>query len=236
MKYILLITSFILVAQSAYAQKTEYSAHLTSGGLAYRGVSAVATTSIDLSGVAAGYGPRTGNVYGKRLGLSYGAGAQVQRITRKNSLLGVQAGYEVLRSRVNITHVDLHKIDEYSAQGRANLATHFVNIHPYYGHRFRVKGVELDVTAGPEVGLMRKSREHSQAIYDNGSRVTTDVEQGVRPKADVRARVNVTAYYQRVGLSVGYAHGVTNYRKGYLGGTNDLFTQVFRAGLAYRFM
>jgi hypothetical protein len=236
MKYYALLTCSLLVTSVSYGQKTEYSAHLTSGGLAYRGASAAATSSIYVSDIA-GYNPRTTNIYGKRLGFSYGLAGQVQRVTHGGSLWGVQAGYEMLRSQVKITQVFREFNADPIAEGHTNLNHQFINTHVFFGHRFALSATELDFTGGPEVGFLRGMHEKGVATFDNNqAEVKTDVKYEGRRKADVRARVNLTAYYQRLGLSLSYAQGLTNYRRNYVGGFNELYTQVFRAGLVYRFM
>jgi hypothetical protein len=236
MKYALLVAGSFLAAHTAMAQKTECSAQLVLGGMAYRGASAAATTSIEIPDVL-GFEPSTLNAYGKGLGFSYGLAGQVQHLTKGGSLFGAQAGYEMLRSRVKIQYVFSESSADPNAEGHTHLNHQFINTHVFFGHRFAVSGMDLDLTGGPEVGFLQKVREKGQATYNNKqAEIKTDVARYVSTKADVRARLNLTGYYHRVGLSLSYAHGLTNYRKGYLGGTNDLSTQVFRAGLVYRFI
>ncbi|SNC74670.1 hypothetical protein SAMN06265337_2487 [Hymenobacter gelipurpurascens] len=234
MKYVLLLAGSFLAVHAATAQKTEYSAHLVSGGMAYRGASAAATTSIDIPDIV-GYKPSTLNAYGKRLGFSYGLAGQVQRLTKGGSLWGAQAGYEMLRSRVNIQYVFSESSADPKAEGHTNLNHQFITTHVFFGHRFAVSGLGLDLTGGPEVGFLQKVHEKGRATYNNDqAEITVDRARNVNTKADVRARLNLTAYYHRVGLALSYAHGLTNYRQHYLGGTNELYTQVLRAGLVYR--
>ncbi|HEX8428247.1 outer membrane beta-barrel protein [Hymenobacter sp.] len=229
MKYATLIAFSILVAHTSYGQKTEYSAHLSSGGAAYRGASAKSTSSINLSDTnIADY---TNNPYGKRLGFSYGVAGQVQRVTRKNSLLGVQAGYEVLRSRVSIASVSARGFNVQTT-GHTSLTNQFINIHPFFGHRFALATVDIDLTAGPELGLLRRSHEEGKATAQ-GQTYITDLDRS-HPDTDVRVRLNLTTYYKHIGLSLGYSRGLTDYYGGYVGGTNEVYSQVFRLGLAYR--
>lgn len=233
MKTTTLIVFGIIVAHASYGQKTEYSAHLTSGGAAFRGASAESESFLNVSSLdASSY---TNNPYGKRPGFSYGLAGQAQRITRKRNLWGAQAGYEVLQSRVKIIGVFERGDAGTPATGHTTLTNQFINVHPFFGHRFALKAVDLDVTAGPEVGFLQDSQEKAEVKVNGGEfGYTHDRYQSV--EADVRARVNVAAYYHRLGLTAGYSRGFSNYRQNYVGGgTNELYTQVFRLGAAYRF-
>jgi hypothetical protein len=165
--------------------------------------------------------------------LSYGLAGQVQRIGKKAGIWGVQAGYEVLRSRVQVTNFFGRGSDVgVSVDGHTALANHFVNLHPYLGNRFSFKAFNLDLSAGPEVGWLHRSHEKGEA-EGSGISAQTDLNRS-HPDVDVRARVNLAASYKRTSLLVGYSYGLTSYRKNFDGGSNDLYLQVFRLGLAYR--
>jgi hypothetical protein len=232
MKKSVLLGLGLLAATLSHAQSTEFSAHLTSGLAAFRGSSAQSMSVIYASPYGRAY---TANPYGKRPGLAYGLAGQVQRVTAHNTVLGVQAGYEVLQSRVEISNVFDRSDAGTPATGHTTLANGFINAHPYAGHRFSLRALNLDLTAGPEVGFLRRSHEKGEATVDRGTTYTTDLDRHQSIKTDVRARLNLTAYYKHAGLSLGYSAGLANYRRGYVGGTNELYSQAFRIGLVYRF-
>ncbi|SHI54911.1 Outer membrane protein beta-barrel domain-containing protein [Hymenobacter daecheongensis DSM 21074] len=231
------LTLFILAALAAHlshGQQTEFSAHLTSGLAAFRGPAAAADAFIVGTQWNSGR-YYTDNPYGRQPGISYGGAGQVQRIGPKKGVLGVQAGYEVLRSRVRISNVFEGGTDAgISVKGHTALANQLINLHPFFGHRFALKALDLDLTAGPEVGWLLSSHEKGRATTTGGRTYTTHTARYRPIDVDVRARLNLTAYYRRTGLSLGYSAGLSDYRRGYVGGTNGLFSQVFRVGLAYR--
>ncbi|MCB2378290.1 hypothetical protein LGH70_11890 [Hymenobacter sp. BT635] len=232
MKKITLFFLSALAAHLSYGQKTEVSVHLTSGAAAFRGASAASNATL-VQPPAAGVRPYTSNAYGRRPAFSYGVAGQVQRVTADNTLLGVQAGYEVLRSRVQITSVLDRNGTDIKADGHTTLANYGLNAHPFFGHRFDLGDIALDLTAGPEMGLVLRSYEQGSAVSGKGVSYSADQDLS-RPTVDARGRLNLTAYYKQVGLSLGYSRGFTDYRGSQEGGMNGVYSQVFRAGLALR--
>lgn len=229
MKPVLLAAVVLFAVQLSYGQKTEYSVHLNSGGYAYLGRGTVSTISINIPDVYPA--PENGSgPYGKRLGLSYGAAAQIQRTTPKQSLFGVQAGYEVLRNQVGVDKITGFRFVE-PASGYIRLTNKTINLHPYFGRRLSHKTVDLDLTAGPEFGLILSTREQ-QKITLLGETTRTDNTRA-DSYIDLRARINLTAYYKRVGLSTGYSVGLTNYNDD-ADGDYEVYSQFVRLGLAYR--
>lgn len=233
MRKITLFILLVLTAHLSYGQQTEFSIHLNSGFGAYRGDAAVSESSINEAPF--GGEPRTGNPNGSKPGLSYGLAGQLQRVGKKESIWGVQGGYEILRSRVRINYFIPVAINIlYPVEGSTTLANHFVNLHPYFGHRFNLRAFNLDLMAGPEVGWLHRSHEKGKAEGNiNNASIRTDLNRS-HPDVDVRARVNLAASYKRTSLLLGYSYGLTSYRKNYDGGSNDLYLQAFRLGLAYR--
>ena len=232
MKSAILVACALLAAHVSYGQKMEYSAHFNSGGSAYRGPSARSSSILFISDVA-GEGPfYNDGSYTSRLGFSYGLAAQVQRITQKQDLFGVQAGYEVLRNRQNITEINGFRFQT-SASGHITLTNQYVNAHPFFGHRFALKTIALDLTAGPEVGLLCRSHLVENITTESGYTYSGKFDSN-QPKLDVRARLNLAAYYKHIGLTLGYSRGLTNYYGDYAGGRSEAYSQLFRVGLAYR--
>lgn len=230
MKHVTLITSFVLLtAYVSYGQKTEYSAHLNSGGFAYRGASVGAGSTLPISDTG---GSLFDGSYSNRLGFSYGLAVEIQRITSKHSLFGVQAGYEVLRNQAVIKEVVGFRFRE-SASGYIKVNNQVVNVHPFFGHRFTSKTIALDLAAGPEVGLLCRSHLVADIITTNGNTYAGELDRDY-PKLDVRARLNLAAYYKHIGLTLGYSRGLTNYYNSSAYGSREVYSQIFRAGLAYR--
>jgi hypothetical protein len=239
MKLFTLLLFSLLTARLGYGQSTEYSLHLNSGFAAYRGSAAAGGGSVivvpdpfDEFLISDREEPYTENPYGTTLGLSYGLAAQVQRVTAKGSVWGLQSGYEVLRSRTRIHNVfDQHDFG-INSTGYTSLINHGITAHPFFGHRFAVKSTNLDLTAGPEVSFLQSSHEKGYAKTDRRT-YSTSLDHA-HPDLDVRARVNLTTYYKHMGLALGYSRGLTNHRKEQAGVRGEAYLQVFRLGLLYR--
>ncbi|GAA3998810.1 hypothetical protein GCM10022408_07150 [Hymenobacter fastidiosus] len=174
MKNIPLLTLSLLAAHLGYGQQTEFSGHLTSGLAAFRGTGSTATSIIVAPPPSARSSAYTINPYVRQPGLSYGAATQVQRVGTRRSLFGVQAGYEALRSRVQIANVFTDSDAGISTAGHIRFAHYFINVHPFLGRRFAVKALAVDLTAGPELGILLRNREAGEAKTGQGVTYTAD--------------------------------------------------------------
>lgn len=105
MKTLRLLLLCLVSATFAYGQKVEVAGQLNTGLARFIGESAGKTTTILYSKNPEGTDSYTNSPYGNIFALSYGASVQLQRVTRNNLLLGVQAGAESLRNRINIDGV-----------------------------------------------------------------------------------------------------------------------------------
>ncbi|OWP63209.1 hypothetical protein CDA63_10150 [Hymenobacter amundsenii] len=234
MKHLLLL-ALGLGAATAQAQSTEFTLHATSGYFGYRGALAEGPALIiGNDGTTGGVGFTT-LPYGKRFTLSYGGAGQVQRATAHHLVLGAHLGYEWLRSRVQVAALSTSSFSSriIPASGQTTFTGRFVNTHVFVGHRFGAGSFHLDATLGPELGVRLSEREKGEAS-GGGFTVRTNNRISDDTKLDLRARANLTAYYQRLGLSVCYSYGLLDYERNYDGGTGDLYSQMLRVGLAYR--
>jgi hypothetical protein len=96
-----LLTVFVLLFWTAiFGQKTELRISLNSGLFSFSGQSAEKMTAINYSNSTnSGY---TNNPYGSKTGLCYGLSANLKTISKQNIVLGLDVGYETLRSNVAI--------------------------------------------------------------------------------------------------------------------------------------
>lgn len=242
MKTLKLLLLFMTCTTLSFGQKLEFAGQLNSGLAKYGGESAARATAILHNITSEGTYSYTNHPYGSRFAPSpsFGASVQLQRVTRRNLLLGVQAGAESLRSSIQVQGVYVTESSwnsvssEYkSANGKTVIRNDFLNLHPYLGYRINTGAVDVDLSIGPEIGVGLKSREKGEATAEDGSEYTTNREIN-DPEADIRGRVGVILYHNHFGLSVSYAHGVTNYMRGYDGGNSVLYSRVLRLGLLYR--
>lgn len=234
-KAFLILLPFLLVSPAASGQRTELSLHVNSGVSAFVSNAPNDQTAL----VQYDWAYRTDyfadNPYGGKFALSYGLGAQAARVTRGGILFGLQAGYEVLRSRISIRDYFAPRAGWVRpAAGTVSLEHHFVNAHPFAGYRVLDKAFTLDVTAGPEAALYLSGRETGKATLDGGQAVTIDRRRR-DIRVDGRARVGITASYRRVGLSAAYSRGLVNYTGNLDGADRETFSRFIRLGASYRF-
>ena len=117
--------------------------------------------------------------------------------------------------------------------GQTILSNHFVNASPYLGYRIDSKTVEFDLTAGLEVSYLLGVRERGKAV-SNGAIYRTSQARDTGINFDVRPKLQLSATHKKVGLYVGYAHGLPNYLPGYDGGNLEARSRLIRFGIVYK--
>ncbi|WP_026462068.1 outer membrane beta-barrel protein [Adhaeribacter aquaticus] len=223
---------FLVSSGTLLGQKTEVSLQGTTTFSAFGGANATRTSGMLVSGD--GSDNYTNDPYGKYVGVGYGAAIQLQRVTQGRTILGLQTGYEVLRSRVKITSVyNIRPEPTPIKSGETVLRNDFININPYAGHRFTIRKIDLDLTGGLEIAFFQESREKGSVTTANGQTYYSDRER-FRPGSDIRGRLNLTGYYKHIGISLGYAHGIKNYTPMLEGATLNRYARVVRLGINYR--
>lgn len=234
MQRILLTIAALMTLTNVRGQSTEYRISLNSGLFSFTGKSASEVSGINA--VDASTPGSTNNVYGSKNGLCYGLSANIQRVTKRHFILGVDAGYEVLRSKVSITGVWLYG-NPYpygvSATGQTYLNNNFVNIFPFLGYRIMAKPITLDITAGLDLAHCFKSQEKGNATDSLGTKYKSSGEVKTI-KNDVRPRIQISTGYKKVGVYVGYSYGLTSYMNDYIGIPNESYPRLWRFGLTYQ--
>ena len=229
MHRLLAVLFWVIGLGVAQGQHSEFSVQAGSGLFSFRGSGALLQTGIPLMW------PGVMNPYGQHSGPSYGLTGQWQYVARSGLILGVQAGYESLTSRLAITGV-IGDFSNYPADGKAWLKNQYVLLQPFAGKRFGTERASLDVTAGVDLAYGLSSKD-SYSIQVNGADVfwaTYGTEHNM-PTVDVRPRVNLTGYYRSFGLNVGYSLGVLSYTPSSRSDATQVYSQYWRAGLNYRF-
>lgn len=231
-KFTFLLLTFFL-ATTVSAQNTEYSIHLNSGLFSFGGESATRSSFIIVSDVAT-IDNYTNNPYGKEKTFSYGLAGQIQRISNRNFILGLQAGYEVLRSQVQITRVSGEFLEPPEVRSGQTTFTHeFIHLYPHVGQQFSINPFTVDFTLGPEFGFNLSSRENGEATTESDFNVKTDTERN-DPGTDLRIRPALTVSYQNWGISAGYSFGLHNYSKDLIGGERKRYSRLIRVGVHYQ--
>ncbi|MGZ3756098.1 MAG: hypothetical protein ACXVAY_16750 [Mucilaginibacter sp.] len=249
MKKLLLTTFLILSGIYVYAQKVELSVVANTGLFNYTGPSTATnsfiTQSNDYNGNSANY---TNNPYGNRKAWSYEVALQAQYVARSGFIIGLQTGYDILRSKTEITGVypmyyytglgNFYFIQPVpvAATGQSYLQDKFINLNPYLGYRFNLKKIQLDIMPGADIGFNISSYDKGKATSSYDMVYWTNLK---RPNAptDVRLKMGIAAYYKRFGVNANYAYGLTNYEKNMIGdAVYDAKSRLIRFGISYRIL
>lgn len=233
MKKLLLVIAALLTLTIAQAQKTEYRISFNSGLFSFAGNEANETTFLFFNDQTnLGY---TDNSYGSKMGLSYGLSANIQRVTKGNFILGLDLGYETLRSKRSIIgFVASNGTETYelSADGQTFLNSQFANVYPFLGYRIMESPIILDLTGGIDIAHCLSAKEDGEATDSNGKKYETSSEVETI-KNEIRPRIQLSVGFKKVGVYVGYSYGLKNYLEGYIPAFESK-ARLLRFGLTYK--
>jgi hypothetical protein len=245
MKYPLLALSAMLLTTQLHAQKIEVSAHADASLYHFAGNGAVSSTFINDAGISDSY---FNNPYGNKNGFGYGGSIQGQFVSKGGFIIGVQGGYEFLKSEADITSVyPPPSPDAYytfastmpAARGTAYLQQQNINLNPYLGYRLLFKVITLDLMPGIDFGFNLNSTEKGSATTASPETYTVDRKLQDFP-TDVRLRMALAVWYKKFGLTFSYAHGLKNFEPdlnqpyGYTGVAQEAHSELLRFGVCYR--
>lgn len=220
---------------NSFAQKTETRISFNSGLFSFTGQSAQSATFINYDDATkSGY---TNNSYGSKKALCYGFSFQRKRIASWNFIIGYDAGYEVLRSKISINQIagyDSNSNSSYAASGKSFSNFAFVNFFPYIGYRIKAKNISLDITGGFELALKLKSWESGNAKASNGTKIQMSSNNSGSNLFDIRRRIQVAVNYKRISPYIGYSVGLINYITGKSGGNYEAYSRMIRVGIGYK--
>jgi hypothetical protein len=225
--------SMVLIFTALSGQKTEYRLGFSSGLFSFSGKSAQTTSFINYSEPSnTGY---TNNPYGSQQGLCYGLLANMKRVSKKKFVFGIEAGFERVKSVINITLVNNYdgmSATQFPVEGKTYLAFNFINFQPFAGYRFVSKRLAFDLTAGVDLAYCLQAKENGNATAENGTTYNTSLDRKTIT-TDIRPRLQISTGYKNFGVYLGYAFGQTNYKSGHIGGTNEAYAEFLRFGLTY---
>lgn len=229
----IITTLLIVLSLKAYGQSTEYKIQVNTGLFKFSGESAEKTESINYNlDKEDGY---TNNPYGRKYGISYGVSANMTNITKSNIRLGIDLGYEILRSRIDINTVWQHSsiINEtVSAKGKTNLNSSFLNLFPSIGYLFSNSFYHLYFDGGIDFGYCLNTEEKGYAKSESREYETNRVRKTIN--LDIRPRIQMGIQNNKIGAYVGYSKGLINYKSGFTGGKNEIYSEMIRFGLTYK--
>lgn len=235
MKTKILFILTTLLSINVIGQTTEFSFHLTSGLFSFRGSGSAKSSMFNVGSgtLLKGY---TNNPWGINSGFSYGFAINAQRVTKYNLVFGLQSAYESLTSKIYITTIWNNDLDYIIAEGsKTDLNHQFFNLHPFIGKRFKlIKNLQTDLLIGFDIGFCLGVKEYPDIKTDLGI-FNTSHERGKPQDDDYRLRIDIINYYKNFGLTIGYSHGLTNYKNGYEGGLpREVYSRMLRFGLVYK--
>ncbi len=234
-KYLLFIF-LISLFTSAYGQKTEFSLSFSSGLFNYSGSNAVRHASITSLGDNIGY---VDNPFGALSGLSYGLTGNLKRIYKDGWLLGLDLGFERLRSEEFIDKVyptvAFTPISVNTLNGKTTLQNDFINIFPFLGHRFKLGGLTSDISLGTDIAIPTQTKENGKVTTIYGNVYTTKATTA-QSLLDIRPRIQFGLRYHREGIYIGYSYGLKNYSPGLIGdAVYNSYARYLRFGLSHTF-
>lgn len=244
-RFLTITTVAIMAALGARAQKIEVSVDAASIFNHYTGNAATSSSYIipttENGGVVA-------NPYSKKLTFGYGFDAQAQVIVH-GFIFGVQSGYEIIKSDMNITGVQplLYQVDynyiapenypQNPAHGSTTLQSNVININPYIGYRISAGLCHIDLTPGVDIGLTTKMTVKGKATETDNNSVYYVDNKSTKPRNDTRLRMGAALGIKWLNIFVAYAHGLTNLNgDAYNGDSHKIHSDMVRIGLGYRLL
>ncbi|CAN5517205.1 hypothetical protein BH09BAC6_BH09BAC6_30310 [soil metagenome] len=240
--YLITLLSLVISAQLR-AQKVEVYADANAGLFHYAGKSTTSTSFFN----SAPNNTYTNNPYGNKNGFSYGGAVRAQYVGKSGFIAGLQTGYEILRSKVDITRVYPLMINlyygpavnyaaavPYASKGEVFLQNSNINMNPYIGYRIKTKTVKIDLLPGIDLGFNIKSYDKGKATVDDGTVYKVDQKRTNAP-TDIRLRFGIAASFRRTGITASVAHGLTNYESRVIGdAAYEAHSELLRFGITYK--
>ena len=235
--YTQLFLVFLFTFKAA-GQQTEFGISLNSGLFSFRGPSAEKETFILVNEASEDNLTCTNNPHGSKNGLLYGFSINLQLLTKRKFILGIDLGYENLRSLILIKHIlilqDFGSFPPYNAKGKSILNQHFINVNPYFGYSVKLKRYSMDFLAGKDLAYCLFGKERGSWVQEFDYEKQTITKNRSTIRFDFRPRIQSTIQYKKYGLYAAYSIGLVNYKSDYVGGVNECYSRMFRFGLTYK--
>lgn len=232
-KLVLLLATFSL---NFFYSQTEISVEVNSGLFSFGGSSS-AKNSMIIVNEGWSNSKYTNNPYGKNADLALVLSINFKKVFKNKLFIGSSLGYEILKSKMNVTEVflntDYNSPQQLSASGKTNLTYNNINFYPYFGYRIPAKSINFDISAGADFGFILSAKEKGSAKASNGITYETSLDRKTI-STDFRPRIQLDAHYQKFGVYLGYSFGTINYMKDYIGGNFDTKSRMLRFGLTYQ--
>jgi hypothetical protein len=230
----LLTTICCLLCAFAMAQKTEWQVRANSGLFFFSGESAVKSQTAYQT-LGPNYVSILSREYGKKAGLSITAGSVIQRITRGNWIFGAGLDLQLLNASSDVDSVEMTPTlgginGKVKADGESKFKGTCIAATPFIGKRFG----KFSITAGPEFAFFLSSSEEIKYKLNSSDYVNQDKDDDLsHPNMDFRFRLSLAYQIKKITISTGYAKGLTNFYKGYVGSNPEAYSNLFNIGIGY---
>jgi hypothetical protein len=244
MRKVLLLV-IIILANKVNGQKIELNIQAYGGLFHYSGGTTSAESAINLASINGQNS--SNNPFGSNNAYSYGFGAQATVVKKSGLLYGLKAGYEVLRSSLNINGLyfnyynyepgtavyDINRVNQIDANGQTILTNNQIVINPFVGYRIKIKKIKIDLMAGLDFGFNLMGVETDQAIDVTGKSYITSFKINNIP-ADIRIKFGTALSYRRYGLTTGFSQGLTNLNRNVA--NNSANSEFLQLGISYKLL
>lgn len=229
MRSMLLLCLSLAFASLSYSQKTELRANAYSGLFFFRGSGSVVASNPHIGDMGY-YNPKP---FGRKSDFSYALELQAQRATRQKHLYGLGVGFERLTSSTRIDSVTYDWAGNHPETGNVTLTNDFITFDPYVGQRLITKNITVDVQAGIDFSVNTRVYERAKITSEKNAAYSMNKD---KYPVDIRPRLQLNAYYNKIGVLVGYSVGTTNfyhYDNPYFV-NNKAYANYLRIGVSYR--
>ena len=244
MKITLLTLFAIILSGQLFAQNIEVFAQAYSGLFHYSGNGTASTSTINYAQPPFHSYPNYS--FGNKNGFSYGVDIQAQHVAKCGFISGLQAGYDILRSKADITGIngelilwtDLPGSFTIPVKGTSVVQNQYINFNPYVGYRLPVKKIKIDLLAGVDLPVGVNSYEKSRSVASDGTVYQTNVNYG-KGGFDPRSSFGIEVSYKKFGIIASYAHGIINHSAGLMNDSPvvyEAYSEVLRFGITYKIM
>lgn len=229
MRSILLLLLSFAIAHLAHTQKTELRANAYSGLFFFRGSGSTSHSTVFVGDDLGYFNPMP---FGRKSDFSYSLELQIQKVTRQNHLYGIGISFERLTSRSRIDSTNFPFQGTRPADGKVNLTSDFITLNPFIGQRILSRKVILDLQLGVDFSF--STRVYDQAKITSGNKGNYGVIKDEHP-IDIRPRLQLGMYRNKLGLLLGYSMGTTNlYRYGNPSYDRRVYANYLRVGISYQ--
>lgn len=228
-----------------FAQKAELSVFANGGLFNYTGIG-TAQQSVIIVPVYSNNPSYTANPYGSKRNFSYGGGLQFKMVFKPGIIAGLQGGYDVLKSRVDINIIGVYTTNPAftsyaiyqpspNATGHTTLQSNYINLAPFIGYRVLNGKYKLDILPGLDIAYGLKSHENGTATMRSDGKVYTTDLNHPKPPNDIRLRLGIEAGFRKIAVMVSYAGG-TRIQERQVNSYDDykMHSRLLRFGLSYR--